>query len=276
MLELLAPAGSRQALQAAVQNGADAVYLGAGAFNARMGARNFSMEELAEAVTYCHIRGVKVYLTVNTLVTDREMEQAAELLRQAALCGVDAFILQDLGLVSLCRQMAPGVPMHASTQMGIHSLEGARQAAEMGLTRVIVAREMAQENLRYLCRHSPVEVEVFAHGALCMCHSGQCYFSAVVGQRSGNRGRCAQPCRLPYGFGRFEDRYPLSLKDNCLVGHVAELAQLGRMIGRPWPITSTVVKNSSSRPSLLWSRRSASSRCCSQASSSSFFGKAMP
>ena len=227
MLELLAPAGSRQALQAAVQNGADAVYLGAGAFNARMGARNFSMEELAEAVTYCHIRGVRVYLTVNTLVTDREMERAAELLAQAAVCGVDAFIVQDLGLVSLCHQMAPGVPVHASTQMSIHSLEGARQAAEMGLARVIVAREMSEENLRYLCRHSPVEVEVFAHGALCMCHSGQCYFSAVVGQRSGNRGRCAQPCRLPYGFGRFEDRYPLSLKDNCLVGHVAELARLG-------------------------------------------------
>ena len=167
-MELLAPAGSRQALQAAVQNGADAVYLGAGAFNARMGARNFSMEELAEAVTYCHIRGVRVYLTVNTLVTDREMERAAELLAQAAVCGVDAFIVQDLGLVSLCHQMAPGVPVHASTQMSIHSLEGARQAAEMGLARVIVAREMSEENLRYLCRHSPVEGEVFAHGALCM------------------------------------------------------------------------------------------------------------
>jgi putative protease len=227
MLELLAPAGSRQALQAAVQNGADAVYLGAGSFNARMGARNFSMEELDEAVTYCHIRGVKVHLTVNTLLTDREMPQAARLLTEAACCGVDAFIVQDLGMVALCRQMAPGVPIHASTQMGIHSLEGARQAAELGVRRVIAAREMSEENLRYLCRNSPVEVELFAHGALCMCHSGQCYLSAVVGQRSGNRGRCAQPCRLPYGFGRFEDRYPLSLKDNCLVGHVAELARMG-------------------------------------------------
>lgn len=160
---------SRQALQAAVQNGADAVYLGAGAFNARMGARNFSMEELAEAVTYCHIRGVRVYLTVNTLVTDREMERAAELLAQAAVCGVDAFIVQDLGLVSLCHQMAPGVPVHASTQMSIHSLEGARQAAEMGLARVIVAREMSEENLRYLCRHSPVEVEVIWPTARCAC-----------------------------------------------------------------------------------------------------------
>ena len=227
MLELLAPAGSMEALQAAVQNGADAVYLGAGAFNARMGARNFTMDELSEAATYCHVRGVRLHLTVNTLVTDRELPQAAQLLSDAARCGVDAFIVQDLGMVSLCQQAAPGVALHASTQMSLHNLEGVRQAQRLGFSRAIVAREISQENLRAVCRSSPIEIEVFAHGALCMCHSGQCYFSGMVGQRSGNRGRCAQPCRLPYGFGRFEHKYPLSLKDNCLLGRVQELDALG-------------------------------------------------
>ena len=163
-MELLAPAGSRQALQAAVQNGADAVYLGAGAFNARMGARNLSMEELAEAVTYCHIRGVRVYLTVNTLVTDREMERAAELLAQAAVCGVDAFIVQDLGLVSLCHQMAPGVPVHASTQMTIHTPEGALWAKEHGISRVVGYRELSRKENYAICKNR-IEVETVVHGA---------------------------------------------------------------------------------------------------------------
>ena len=227
-MELLAPAGSMEALRAAVCNGADAVYLGADTFNARMNARNFSAADLQEAVVYCHVRGVKVHLTLNTLVLDREMPRAAELIRMAASCGVDAFIVQDLGMVSLCRQLAPDVPIHASTQMSIHSLEGVLEAAALGCSRVVLARELPAEEIAHICKKSPVEIEVFVHGALCMCYSGQCYLSSVIGRRSGNRGQCAQPCRLPYGYGRFEStRYPLSLKDNCLVGELDELRRMG-------------------------------------------------
>lgn len=227
-MELLAPAGSMEALRAAVCNGADAVYLGADIFNARMNARNFSAADLQEAVVYCHVRGVKVHLTLNTLVLDREMPRAAELIRMAASCGVDAFIVQDLGMVSLCRQLAPDVPIHASTQMSIHSLEGVLEAAALGCSRVVLARELPAEEIAHICKKSPVEIEVFVHGALCMCYSGQCYLSSVIGRRSGNRGQCAQPCRLPYGYGRFEStRYPLSLKDNCLAGELDELRRMG-------------------------------------------------
>ena len=228
MIELLSPAGSMEALRAAVCNGADAVYLGADTFNARMNARNFSAADLQEAVVYCHVRGVKVHLTLNTLVLDREMPRAAELIRMAASCGVDAFIVQDLGMVSLCRQLAPDVPIHASTQMSIHSLEGVLEAAALGCSRVVLARELPAEEIAHICKKSPVEIEVFVHGALCMCYSGQCYLSSVIGRRSGNRGQCAQPCRLPYGYGRFEStRYPLSLKDNCLAGELDELRRMG-------------------------------------------------
>ena len=227
-MELLAPAGSMEALRAAVCNGADAVYLGADTFNARINARNFSAADLQEAVVYCHVRGVKVHLTLNTLVLDREMLRAAELIRLAASCGVDAFIVQDLGVVSLCRQLAPDVPIHASTQMSIHSLEGVMEAAALGCSRVVLARELPAEEIAHICKKSPVEIAVFVHGALCMCYSGQCYLSSVIGRRSGNRGQCAQPCRLPYGYGRFEStRYPLSLKDNCLAGELDELRRMG-------------------------------------------------
>ncbi len=227
MLELLSPAGSMEALRAAVQNGADAVYLGYGSFNARQGAKNFTTDELREAVKYCHIRGVRVHLTLNTLATDRELPRVAELIRTAALCDVDAFIVQDLGVVSLCRQIAPHIPLHASTQMSIHNLEGVRQAAAMGLSRVVLARELDRQQIAYICRNSPIEIEVFVHGALCMCYSGQCYMSAIIGRRSGNRGQCAQPSRLPYGYSHFEAKYPLSLKDNCLLPWLQELEAMG-------------------------------------------------
>ena len=227
MIELLSPAGSMEALRAAVQNGADAVYLGSGIFNARVGAKNFTLEDLREAVSYCHIRGVKVHLTVNTLTTDREQPQVTELIRQAAKAGVDAFIVQDPGTVRLCRTVAPEVPVHASTQMSVHSLDGVKQAAKLGCSRVVLARELNRRDIAFICRHSPIEIEVFVHGALCMCYSGQCYFSAVVGRRSGNRGQCAQPCRLPYGYGRQEGKHPLSLKDNCLISYLGELKAMG-------------------------------------------------
>ncbi|MBQ6430654.1 MAG: U32 family peptidase [Oscillospiraceae bacterium] len=227
MIELLSPAGSIDALRAAVCNGADAVYLGVEGFNARRGAKNFRVDELPEVVRYCHVRGVKVHLTLNTLVADREMRAAAQIVAAAAKAGVDAFIVQDFGMVSLCREIAPTVALHASTQMSIHSLEGVKQAAEMGVSRVVLARELPREDIAFICRSSPVEIEVFVHGALCMCYSGQCYMSGVIGRRSGNRGQCAQPCRLPYGFDRFEEKYPLSLKDNCLIDYLHDLETMG-------------------------------------------------
>ena len=227
MIELLSPAGSMEALKAAVQNGANAVYLGCGTFNARQGARNFTPQTLIEAVKYCHVRGVAVHLTLNTLVSDRETEDLCALIRHAANCCVDAFIVQDLYVASLCRQIAPGVPLHGSTQMTVHSLAGVMLCAAMGMTRVVLSRELSGDEIESICKNSPIEIEVFAHGALCMCYSGQCYLSAAIGGRSGNRGRCAQPCRQSYGYSRWEDQYPLSLKDNCLIGYLQDLQRMG-------------------------------------------------
>ena len=227
MLELLAPAGSMEALRAAVQNGANAVYLGVGSLNARQSAKNFTPQTLVDAVKYCHVRGVEVHLTLNTLVSDREMKEAAELIRHAAQNNIDAFIVQDLGVVQLCRQIAPHIPIHGSTQMTVHSLPGVQLCAAMGLKRVVLSRELSREEIRYICANSPIEIEVFVHGALCMCYSGQCYLSSAIGGRSGNRGRCAQPCRQSYGYGHWEEKYPLSLKDNCLVHYLQELEAMG-------------------------------------------------
>ena len=227
MIELLAPAGSMDALRAAVQNGANAVYLGCGTFNARQSAKNFTPQTLKDAVKYCHIRGVDVHLTLNTLVSDKEIPQVSDLIRHAAACCVDAFIVQDLGVVQLCRQIAPHIAIHGSTQMTVHSLAGVQMCAAMGIKRVVLSRELSREEIRYICSHSPIEIEIFAHGALCMCYSGQCYMSAMIGGRSGNRGRCAQPCRQSYGYTHWESKYPLSLKDNCLVHYLQELEEMG-------------------------------------------------
>ena len=227
MLELLAPAGSMEALRAAVQNGANAVYLGCGQFNARQSAKNFTPQALTEAVKYCHIRGVAVHLTLNTLVSDKETQEAVALIRHAALSGVDAFIVQDLGVIQLCKQIAPHIPIHGSTQMTIHSLPGVLLCAAWGLSRVVLSRELSREEIRYITQNSPIEIEVFGHGALCMSYSGQCYLSAAIGSRSGNRGRCAQPCRQSYGYGRWQNKYPLSLKDNCLVHYLQDLQAMG-------------------------------------------------
>ena len=227
MLELLAPAGSMEAVAAAVQNGADAVYLGYGDFNARRNAKNFSQEEFAAAVSYCHVRGAKVYLTLNTLLTDRELPRAAEVAAQASAIGADAVLIQDLGVLRMLRQTAPDLPVHASTQMTLHSLDGVKMAADLGLTRAVLSRELSRDQIAYICQRSPIEIEVFAHGALCMCYSGQCFLSSVIGGRSGNRGLCAQPCRLKYGWGDKADSNPLSLKDLSLAGHLRELRKMG-------------------------------------------------
>ncbi|MBE6989692.1 MAG: U32 family peptidase [Ruminococcaceae bacterium] len=228
MTELLAPAGSWEAMTAAVQSGADAVYMGFGSFNARRNAKNFTDEEFARAAAYCHLRGVRVYLTLNTLLTDRELPAAADALRRASDMGVDAVLVQDWGVLQLARQVAPDLPLHASTQMSLFSLGGAMLARELGVERVVLARELARNDIRTICRRCGAQVEVFVHGALCMCYSGQCAMSALIGQRSGNRGTCAQPCRLPYGVnGLCGNDRPLSLKDVNLSSHLRELQEMG-------------------------------------------------
>ncbi len=227
MLELLSPAGSPEAVIAAVQNGADAVYLGFGDYNARRGAKNFTGEEFEKAVRYCRVRGCKVYATLNTLVNDREIEGAVRCARMAAKYGADGIIIQDVGLIRVLRQALPDLPLHASTQMSIHNLAGAEAAAEMGMTRVVLARELNLEQIRFITKNASVETEVFVHGALCFCYSGQCYMSALIGRRSGNRGMCAQPCRMQYSLGGRMDDYPLSLKDNCLISRLQELEDAG-------------------------------------------------
>ncbi len=227
MLELLSPAGSPEAVIAAVQNGADAVYLGMGDFNARRGAKNFTNEEFEKAVTYCRVRGCKVYVTLNTLVNDREIGAAVDDARLASSCGADGIIIQDLGLISAIRRALPDIPLHASTQMSIHNLAGVQAAAEMGLTRAVLARELSLEEIKYISKNAPIETEIFVHGALCFCHSGQCYMSSLIGRRSGNRGMCAQPCRMQYSLGGRMDDYPMSLKDNCLVDRLGEIEEAG-------------------------------------------------
>jgi putative protease len=227
MMELLAPAGSMEAVTAAVQNGADAVYFGYGDFNARRGARNFTREEAAAAVSYCHLRGCKVNLTLNTLLTDRELPAAAEVAAHASGIGVDAVIVQDLGAVRMLRQSVPDLPIHGSTQMTVHSLDGVKLCADLGMTRVVLGRELSRDQIAYICQNAPIEIEVFGHGALCMCWSGQCFFSSVIGGRSGNRGMCAQPCRLNYGWNGRADEHPLSLKDLSLAGHLKALEHMG-------------------------------------------------
>ena len=228
MMELLSPAGGYDALVAAVQSGADAVYMGFGAFNARRGAKNFTDEDFASAVRYCHLRGVRVFLTLNTLVTDRELPQAAEALRNASRMGVDAVLVQDWGLLTLAKEIVPDLPIHASTQMSLFTLGGANEAAALGMERVVLARELCRDDIAEICKGCGAEIEIFGHGALCMCYSGQCEMSAVLGQRSGNRGACAQPCRLPYGVNApCRNGYPLSLKDANLSACLQDMERIG-------------------------------------------------
>ncbi len=226
-MELLSPAGSPEAVIAAVQNGADAVYLGLGDFNARRSAHNFTPEEFEKAVRYCHLRNCKVYVTLNTLINDREMIRAVTAARLASEKGADAVLVQDLGLAQLIRASLPDLPVHASTQMSIHNLAGVEAASQMGISRAVLARELSLEEIRFINKHANIETEVFVHGALCFCHSGQCYLSAMIGRRSGNRGMCAQPCRMQYSLGGRMDDYPLSLKDNCLADRLLALEEAG-------------------------------------------------
>ena len=223
--ELLAPAGSPLAFDAAIEGGADAIYVGGSAFNARINAKNFTPDELREAIARAHAYGVKVYLAANTLIYDRELEAYLRAAEEAYLSGADAIIVADMGAAREIKKRIP-IELHASTQISGHNVDAAKLLAEAGFSRMVCAREMSRDDLAYFCKNSPIESEVFVHGALCVCHSGQCLFSSLVGQRSGNRGECAQPCRLPYKNGK-KDVYPLSLKDLSLATHVRELCDMG-------------------------------------------------
>lgn len=220
-MEILAPAGSPEALFAAVYNGADAVYLGVENFNARKNAQNFSIENIGQYIDFCRQRGVKVHAVLNTLVSDRELPEVLSVAERLVGYGVDAFIVQDIGLACELRKRTD-VPLHASTQLTVHSLDGAVFLRNMGFSRVVLSRELSAQDIGFITRRAQVETEVFVHGALCMSYSGQCALSAVIGGRSGNRGSCAQPCRLPYEGG-----YRLSLKDLCLLKYVGQLQQMG-------------------------------------------------
>lgn len=224
--EILAPAGSFESLTAAVRCGANAVYLGGKVLNARRNASNFSDEELKKAVDYCHKRNVKVYLTLNTLVSDAETETAYEAVRSACDAGVDALILQDTGLAAIVRRVSLSMPMHASTQMSVQSIEGIKTLEKLGFCRAVLPRELSEKEIAAISAQTDMELEYFVHGALCMCVSGQCLMSAVLGGRSGNRGLCAQPCRLPFGVNK-KGGNNLSLKDLSLVEELDRLEKAG-------------------------------------------------
>ena len=224
--EILAPAGSFDSLIAAVQCGADAVYLGGKGMNARRSAGNFDAEELRRAVEYCHLRDVKVYQTINIVMFQHETDEAIDTIRQAAEAGVDAVLTQDLAIARMVRECAPSLPIHASTQMSIHNIEGVRLCEELGFSRAVLARELTAGEIAAICAATPLEIEVFVHGALCMSVSGQCYLSSMIGGRSGNRGLCAQPCRLPFSTDGGGE-YALSLKDLSLADRIGELTRMG-------------------------------------------------
>lgn len=231
-IELLAPAGSFECLKAAVQNGANAIYIGASSFSARAGATNFNKEQLKEAVDYAHIRNVKIHLALNTLIKNNELDSALKLASYAYEIGVDAIIIQDLGLAKILLKSFPKMPIHASTQMTIHNLEGVQQAEKLGFSRVILSRELSIDEINYICRNSNIEIESFVHGALCISYSGQCLFSSMIGGRSANRGKCAQACRLPYEL--LEDNktsidkgFLLSPRDLCGLDYLKELISSG-------------------------------------------------
>jgi len=229
--ELLCPAGSPEALDAAIEGGADAVYFGGASFNARMNAKNFGGDALRSAVLRAHTFGVKTYLTLNTLVTDRELPAFVDAAREALSSGVDALIVADLGGAAAIKRALPSAELHASTQMSGHSSDMGHELARLGFSRMVIARETSREDIRAVVQNSPIEVELFIHGALCVSHSGQCLFSSLVGGRSGNRGECAQPCRLPYSCAdckaKGREAYPLSLKDLSLAQHLPELIDAG-------------------------------------------------
>lgn len=231
-IEILAPVGSEEMLHAAVFSGTDAVYLGFSGFNARTGAGNFDADSLKEAVRFCHARGVKVHVALNTTVYGGELASLCDAIRAVAASGADAVICQDLAVATLIGKIAPQLPRHGSTQMSVHTLQGALELKELGFTRVVLARELSLPEVEQITRHCGIETECFVHGALCMCVSGQCYLSAFLGGRSGNRGSCAGPCRLPFEANALPEGKPgrlhhLSLKDNSVIDKLDQLQAIG-------------------------------------------------
>ena len=224
--EILAPAGSLESLKAAVNCGADAVYIGGKQFSARQNAANFDNAELKQAADLCHLHNIKIYLTVNTIIFDNQVNEFAEFIKNAANAGIDAFIVQDFGAAEIIRNIVPDANIHGSTQMTIHSVKGAQLLKELGFKRVVISRELTEKQIQEICS-TGIETEVFVHGALCMCMSGQCYLSSLIGQRSANRGFCAQPCRLPYSVYKNPQINGLSLKDLSLVNHLQKLSDIG-------------------------------------------------
>ena len=226
-IELLAPAGNEDALRAAVQSGADAVYIGGPKFGARRSAKNFSIESIKQQADYCHLYGVDLHVAVNTLIKEKELGEVVDYVRELNDAGVDALIIQDIGAAELIRKAVPDMALHASTQMTVTSLEGVKYLEDMGFSRVVLARELNAREIEKICRGARAEIEVFVHGAICMCYSGQCLMSSILGGRSGNRGMCAQPCRLPYTLiekGKpVGNAYLLSPKDMALINDLQEL-----------------------------------------------------
>lgn len=223
--EILAPAGSEEQLTAAIKSCADAVYLGTDCFNARRNADNFTPDKLKQAVSYAHARGVRVYVTMNTLITDSEIPAAVQNIKNIAQAGADAVIVQDIAAVKLIKECCPQLRLHASTQMAVHNKMGLRALEELGFKRAVLARELSFEEIKTLCESTDMEIEIFVHGALCMSVSGMCYLSSMLGGRSGNRGLCAQPCRLDFNCKGRE--HALSLKDSSLISHISDLADAG-------------------------------------------------
>lgn len=231
-VEVLAPAGSMEAFFAAIHTGADAVFMGVDTLNARTMAKNFSIDEYITCLNYAHIRDVKVYLTLNTLCEDDEIQEALKIVEKLYVEGLDAVIVQDLGLAYVLHQMFPKLPLHASTQMSVYSLLQVKFLETLGFTRVVLARELSIEEIKYICQNTSMEIEVFVHGALCVCLSGQCNMSALIGNRSANKGSCAQPCRMKYSLYKdkeklVQDRYLLSKKDIYGINHVEALINAG-------------------------------------------------
>lgn len=231
MIELLSPVGNFECLKAAVQNGADSIYLGADTFSARAFASNFSLPDLEKAIQYAKLRGVKTHLTLNTLITDDEIDDAIMVAKKAYEFGIDAIIVQDLGLATLLIKNFPDLPIHASTQMTVHNLNGALELQDLGFKRIVLSRELSINEIAHICKNTSVEIETFIHGALCISYSGQCLFSSMLGGRSGNRGKCAGPCRLPFELlennTSIDSGYLLSTKDLCGLDYIPELINAG-------------------------------------------------
>lgn len=229
--ELLAPAGAEAQLKAAVQSGADAVYMGGYAFNARHSAKNFTPDQMRDMIEYCHLYGVKTHIAINTLVKENELGELLEYAYSLNCLGADAFIIQDIGVAQMIKKALPDMELHASTQMTVSSLEGVRYLEDMGFKRVVLARELSKREIEYICKNAKAEIEVFVHGAICQCYSGQCLMSSILGGRSGNRGKCAQPCRLNYSVTEngksLASGHLLSPKDMALINELQTLKEMG-------------------------------------------------